>query len=244
MPFATPAAEKQIGWRKWAADLACGRIQPLSDAGPLHAEAHGLSQFQDQSKPKRDAGAATAAAVAAAAAASGGTPEMRLVVGTSGSEGHPWLCGRPCVFFARGECKNAFDCMYCHMEHPDRRKPLDKHRRKLLGAMSQGEAASIILPAVRQAIDAVLPSPGAAAAFDALARSCVPHVGIPMHPTISQEARGNLMNALKKLQLPTLLAALRRYGLRTHRDAVIASFQLLDQVRATSAASQTSTAGP
>eukprot|EP00438_Fugacium_kawagutii_P034708 Skav216622 [mRNA] locus=scaffold3008:190580:191773:- [translate_table: standard] len=45
-----------------------------------------------------------------------------------GSRGHPILCRRPCVYFAKGTCEMGDECDYCHFAghtrwvHPDKRQ--------------------------------------------------------------------------------------------------------------------------
>eukprot|EP00913_Durusdinium_trenchii_P011014 g10338.t1 len=49
---------------------------------------------------------------------------------TEGSQGHPELCHRPCLFFARGSCQSGAECRYCHLDHSDRPAGLDKSQRQ------------------------------------------------------------------------------------------------------------------
>jgi len=64
-----------------------------------------------------------------------------------GNWGHPDLCGRPCIFFAKGECANGDSCGFCHLHH--RKVPhLDKRGRALLKTMTPEQRASLIAPLI------------------------------------------------------------------------------------------------
>eukprot|EP00913_Durusdinium_trenchii_P031024 g29056.t1 len=52
--------------------------------------------------------------------------------GSEGSLGHPHLCRRPCIKFARGSCDQGAQCGYCHSSHPHRPVTFDKHGRDML----------------------------------------------------------------------------------------------------------------
>jgi len=64
-----------------------------------------------------------------------------------GNWGHPELCNRPCIFFARGGCANGESCRFCHLAH-SKAPHLDKRERALLKAMTSEQRASLIVPLV------------------------------------------------------------------------------------------------
>lgn len=63
-----------------------------------------------------------------------------------GSSGHPNFCGRPCIYFASGICKNGVSCGFCHLGHDGRSASLDKRNRLRLRKLSLAERADLILP--------------------------------------------------------------------------------------------------
>ena len=65
---------------------------------------------------------------------------------TEGSQGHPELCHRPCLFFARERCQSGSECRYCHLDHSDRPAGLDKSQRQAVKLLSQGQLLSLLLP--------------------------------------------------------------------------------------------------
>lgn len=65
---------------------------------------------------------------------------------TEGSLGHPELCHRPCLFFARERCQSGSECRYCHLDHSDRPAGLDKSQRQAVKLLSQGQLLSLLLP--------------------------------------------------------------------------------------------------
>eukprot|EP00930_Biecheleria_cincta_P042585 TRINITY_DN292_c0_g1_i10.p1 TRINITY_DN292_c0_g1~~TRINITY_DN292_c0_g1_i10.p1 ORF type:complete len:316 (-),score=54.46 TRINITY_DN292_c0_g1_i10:397-1272(-) len=66
-----------------------------------------------------------------------------------GSMGHPEVCRRPCIYFARGECQNGSDCGYCHMDHDGRSAHLDKRNRDLLKKLSSADVLPLVLKLAR-----------------------------------------------------------------------------------------------
>ncbi|CAK8991009.1 unnamed protein product [Durusdinium trenchii] len=65
---------------------------------------------------------------------------------TEGSQGHPELCHRPCLFFARGSCQSGAECRYCHLDHSDRPAGLDKSQRQAVKQLSQKQLLALLLP--------------------------------------------------------------------------------------------------
>eukprot|EP00397_Hematodinium_sp_SG-2012_P002239 GEMP01002245.1.p1 GENE.GEMP01002245.1~~GEMP01002245.1.p1 ORF type:complete len:1064 (-),score=235.65 GEMP01002245.1:1504-4695(-) len=52
--------------------------------------------------------------------------------GGAGSQGHPNLCARVCLYFWKGECRNGKECHYCHFPHLMRPPRFDKRHRSVL----------------------------------------------------------------------------------------------------------------
>lgn len=67
-----------------------------------------------------------------------------------GSLGHPELCPRPCLYFARGQCANGNQCDFCHLPHPKRPSHLDKRHREMLKRMPFAESVSVAMPVLRE----------------------------------------------------------------------------------------------
>ncbi|CAE7039121.1 unnamed protein product [Symbiodinium sp. CCMP2456] len=67
-----------------------------------------------------------------------------------GSVGHPTLCSRPCVYFAKqGQCPTGEACGYCHQHHSSARKP-DKQQRDLMKMMPRAELLSLLAELLRE----------------------------------------------------------------------------------------------
>eukprot|EP00913_Durusdinium_trenchii_P030416 g28491.t2 len=69
---------------------------------------------------------------------------------SQGSYGHPHLCRRPCVKFARGCCDKGVACGFCHSDHV---KPatFDKQARDWLAAWPKGRVIAAVLPLLHRA---------------------------------------------------------------------------------------------
>eukprot|EP00439_Symbiodinium_sp_Y106_P048689 s957_g6.t1 len=68
---------------------------------------------------------------------------------SEGSLGHPHVCKRPCVYFAKGDCDYGDACGYCHLEHSKNRVVLDKRQREQLRAMTESQLWSLLMPHLR-----------------------------------------------------------------------------------------------
>ncbi|CAK0869755.1 unnamed protein product [Prorocentrum cordatum] len=66
-----------------------------------------------------------------------------------GSIGHPDLCPRQCLYFAKGNCTNGNDCQFCHMPHPKRPVRFDKRHREILKKMPFDELLSVMMPVLK-----------------------------------------------------------------------------------------------
>lgn len=64
---------------------------------------------------------------------------------TSGSLGHPELCGKPCIRFYFGNCTKGLQCQFCHLEHDEPKRKLDKVQRRNLDNLSEPEVISLLL---------------------------------------------------------------------------------------------------
>lgn len=63
-----------------------------------------------------------------------------------GSRGHPVLCRRPCVRFAKGTCEMGDACGYCHLPGHTRSAHPDKRQRDQLQKMATWLAAIAVSP--------------------------------------------------------------------------------------------------
>lgn len=78
-----------------------------------------------------------------------------------GSHGHPHICRRPCILFARGTCKQGSDCKFCHSLHVGRPASLDAQQRALIASWSLAKLLDAVLPYLKKAT-AVALHPGSA----------------------------------------------------------------------------------
>eukprot|EP00434_Breviolum_minutum_P016099 symbB.v1.2.014189.t1/scaffold1032.1/size142953/7 len=70
----------------------------------------------------------------------------------NGSRGHPFLCRRPCVRLAKGNCHMGDACGYCHHQTHHRFASLDKRQRVHLHSMDTGKLAAVLLPHIRRCV--------------------------------------------------------------------------------------------
>ena len=82
-----------------------------------------------------------------------------------GSIGHPVLCFRPCVRFAKGFCAQGSSCAYCHGTHKPVRMP-EKEDRKMLRRLSVADLLRVTQKPLKQRWSG---SPTASAIFALLA---------------------------------------------------------------------------
>mmetsp|Transcript_76205 Transcript_76205/g.214539 ORF Transcript_76205/g.214539 Transcript_76205/m.214539 type:complete len:380 (+) Transcript_76205:128-1267(+) len=126
-----------------------------------------------------------------------------------GSIGHPDLCNRPCLYFVTGTCANGSDCNFCHLAHPERSVHMDKRQREMLRRMSPQEWASLVLPIVRQRIEAVEKSPESQAMLADIAARCGIPIGSMPAATPHRSLR-LLVLTLRSMSLKALLSAMQR----------------------------------
>ncbi|CAK9060727.1 unnamed protein product [Durusdinium trenchii] len=79
--------------------------------------------------------------------------------GSEGSYGHPHVCRRPCIKFARGSCEQGAECGFCHSSHPSRPLTFDKSARNFLATWSKAKILEAVLPPLRAKAKAVTRSP-------------------------------------------------------------------------------------
>lgn len=160
-----------------------------------------------------------------------GALQMPQLMTNAGSIGHPELCSRPCLYYAAANCTNGNNCDFCHLPHSKRPAHLDKRHRDMLRDMPFDAVAALVLPVVREKVQALAASPETLRMVDALGGMC--HEGSnapdpahnkPSEQTICAEgpnshlkSQGNLSrSSLKKLQRNerTLVVALKAMSLR------------------------------
>ncbi|CAE6958165.1 unnamed protein product, partial [Symbiodinium sp. KB8] len=66
-----------------------------------------------------------------------------------GSLGHPQLCRRRCIYFAKGHCQHGSSCGFCHLEHTRQPAQLDKKQRTIFDKLTEGQKLEILLPHLR-----------------------------------------------------------------------------------------------
>eukprot|EP00438_Fugacium_kawagutii_P015111 Skav214602 [mRNA] locus=scaffold57:803030:809253:- [translate_table: standard] len=136
---------------------------------------------------------------------------VQVPLPSPGSRGHPVLCRRPCVYFAKGTCEMGDACDYCHVAgharpvHPDRRQriQLRKMATWLPFELSQETAdfAALHLPHLRRGFSAAgIDGSQILAMIEEVAK---PSFEIP-------EVDANLRQCLKKMPLATQLG---RHGM-------------------------------
>eukprot|EP00930_Biecheleria_cincta_P081324 TRINITY_DN7016_c0_g2_i5.p1 TRINITY_DN7016_c0_g2~~TRINITY_DN7016_c0_g2_i5.p1 ORF type:complete len:323 (-),score=55.41 TRINITY_DN7016_c0_g2_i5:125-1093(-) len=69
---------------------------------------------------------------------------------SQGSSGHPEICRRPCLYFARGDCQSGSACGYCHLDHAERISHWDKRNREMLKRMTLADLLPLVLKLARK----------------------------------------------------------------------------------------------
>lgn len=85
-----------------------------------------------------------------------------------GSVGHPEVCSRPCLYYAAGNCANGNACDFCHLLHDKRPAHLDKRNRDILQELPFDAVVALVLPVVREKVQALTESPEVLHLVDAL----------------------------------------------------------------------------
>jgi len=138
-----------------------------------------------------------------------------------GSMGHPELCPRPCLYFARGECVNENNCDFCHLPHPKRPSHLDKRHREMLKRMPLAESVSVAMPVLQEKVRSLSLGNSVMELLDKLEEVANCSVVNGDHGTASSSAppvkrsvrSRNLQGAMRGITLRSLLTALHRSGL-------------------------------
>ena len=94
-----------------------------AEADMLQTEMGRQETWQEEDAPKCESAAATSSA----------TPVRHALL--HGSRGHPFLCARPCIRLAKGNCHVGDACGYCHHSTHPRFTALDKRQRLQLHNM-------------------------------------------------------------------------------------------------------------
>lgn len=123
-----------------------------------------------------------------------------------GSMGHPELCPRPCLYFARGNCSQGMNCDFCHLAHSKRPSHLDKRNRDLLKSAHFVEVAALTVPLIRDRAKRLNFDPEALQILAQMEQCLVAFQG-SIRSTRAMQALGN---ALSSLTLRSLLAMLQR----------------------------------
>eukprot|EP00429_Kryptoperidinium_foliaceum_P048052 CAMPEP_0176120316 /NCGR_PEP_ID=MMETSP0120_2-20121206/60518_1 /TAXON_ID=160619 /ORGANISM="Kryptoperidinium foliaceum, Strain CCMP 1326" /LENGTH=334 /DNA_ID=CAMNT_0017454769 /DNA_START=85 /DNA_END=1091 /DNA_ORIENTATION=+ len=161
------------------------------------------------------------------------------------SVGHPYLCERPCIYFASGTCANGNACTFCHLPHSRKPGHLAKKHRERLQALPQSVATSVTLSVLQAKVVALSPSAETSAALAACRRSVAAAGG----GLASRGSRPDaaLTQALASLTLRFVLTALQRSAARNDPDVDAAAEELLwclrmDTLRSSSSSSSASSA--
>jgi len=154
--------------------------------------------------------------------------EQRLALTNEGSVGHPFLCSRPCLYFAAGQCANGAACAFCHLSHTKRAAHLDKRHRDILRQLTMERAAEVLLPVLQEKVLAVDDAGLCRGAFAALACACgVPEVSPVFRPSRSERT---LIAGLTSLGLKCVMSTLRR-TIVDNESVAVAADELLRQLR-------------
>lgn len=89
-----------------------------------------------------------------------------------GSMGHPFLCGRPCLYALMG-CANGPTCEFCHIPHDTPPRQLDKQRRSVLRSMPLEEAQALMIPIIWQKVVEITTDATTILALNRLVAACV-----------------------------------------------------------------------
>mmetsp|Transcript_20142 Transcript_20142/g.51457 ORF Transcript_20142/g.51457 Transcript_20142/m.51457 type:complete len:532 (-) Transcript_20142:77-1672(-) len=120
----------------------------------------------------------------------------------SGSVGHPELCKRPCIHFARGDCSAGANCIFCHLPHSGRSPHLDKRHRDLLQKLPFCDRVALALPTIRRQVARLGITPEAKQLLEALGS-----FACSAKPARQNPATASLSSALGALSLRSLMTA-------------------------------------
>mmetsp|Transcript_10678 Transcript_10678/g.18125 ORF Transcript_10678/g.18125 Transcript_10678/m.18125 type:complete len:213 (-) Transcript_10678:52-690(-) len=69
---------------------------------------------------------------------------------SKGSLGHPEVCGRFCIRFFYGNCRQGENCEFCHLAHREPKVKMDKAQRQLFEMLGEAEVLSLVLPHIER----------------------------------------------------------------------------------------------
>mmetsp|Transcript_27849 Transcript_27849/g.79882 ORF Transcript_27849/g.79882 Transcript_27849/m.79882 type:complete len:303 (-) Transcript_27849:147-1055(-) len=125
-----------------------------------------------------------------------------------GSVGHPFLCSRPCLYFASGACANGSGCSFCHLPHAKRNVHLDKKHREIMRGLGAARAKALVVPLLFELLLAIDQSAASERAFRDFAEACeVSILALPAHTSRSERA---LVRTLSSMSFKAVLSAFQR----------------------------------
>ena len=139
---------------------------------------------------------------------------------SQGSHGHPEVCHRPCVNFARGWCAAGSSCDYCHLSHVE--TPLVTANREMRGILQQATEFDLLALASRHARARAVDKGFMHAAEDVLRRleARLSHLD-SSHRGLAQTQQGKLDRFMVKMPFSGLLGlALRKSQDSNYADQV------------------------
>ncbi|CAL1148587.1 unnamed protein product, partial [Cladocopium goreaui] len=69
---------------------------------------------------------------------------------SKGSLGHPEVCGRFCIRFFYGNCRQGQNCEFCHLTHREPKVKMDKAQRQLIEMLGEAEVLALVLPHIER----------------------------------------------------------------------------------------------
>lgn len=157
----------------------------------------------------------------------------------AGSAGHPYVCSRPCLYFAAGACEGGSACGFCHLLHLKRRVNVSRKSKDALEAMPAATALALVMPLLRKKVLAIDSFEATLDLIDRLNSAW--GQGKPGARRLRHDgAHRALAVALAGAGLRPLLAALQATALREVADASTVVGELLCHLRQVVESSQTS----
>ncbi|CAL1150521.1 unnamed protein product [Cladocopium goreaui] len=69
---------------------------------------------------------------------------------SKGSFLHPEVCGRFCIRFFYGTCRQGQNCEFCHLEHHERKVKMNRAQRELFQMLGEAEVLALVLPHIER----------------------------------------------------------------------------------------------
>ncbi|CAK0834160.1 unnamed protein product [Prorocentrum cordatum] len=146
-----------------------------------------------------------------------------------GSLGHPEMCVRPCLYFARGQCTSGDGCRFCHCPHPARPVHLGRSHRRAMEATTMAECFGILLPVLERKMLALRLSTGT---LQLLAdQQCAGPCAAPVDAGSRAKPRElrTLGKAFGALSMRSLLVVLqKKVGAQNSREKVLLDALMLE----------------